>query len=135
MALVNNKVDWARVLVVDDSKMIRRILTGYLTDYGIRDKHEVDNGRSALQVLKSRPFDIVISDWNMPSMSGIELLKAVRHEPELAEMPFILITSEGEKERVVEGVQHGVTDFLVKPFNYTNFAQKLDKAVKILLSQ
>ena len=104
----------AKVLVVDDSGTMRKIILRSLNALGVTDVVEAGDGSDGLELFKQHQFDIVLTDWNMPRMTGLELLKAIRATG--STVPVILITTEAEKGRVLEAVQAGVSDYLVKPF-------------------
>ena len=115
------------VLVVDDSAMTRMVAKNSLKNLGITEISEAEDGAKALQVLEAGAIDIVFSDWNMPNMSGIELLREVRQR--WPAMPFIMITTEGSKDKVMEAIQNGVSDYLSKPFTPEALNEKLKKWV------
>lgn len=115
------------VLVVDDSEMTRLVAKNALGAIKAGDIFEAADGVEALEVLNSKDIDIVFSDWNMPNMTGIELLKEVRVK--WPEMPFVMITTEGSKEHVMEAIQNGVSDYLAKPFTPPSLIQKIKKWV------
>lgn len=120
--MVNPKM---KILVVDDFATIRRILRTLLKKIGLTNVIEAEDGSSALNVLKKNEVDLIICDWNMPYMSGIELLKAVRGDESLKDIPFLMLTAEGQKEKVSEAVQAGVTNYIVKPFTADSIQDKL----------
>jgi two-component system chemotaxis response regulator CheY len=117
----------AKVLVVDDSGTMRKIILRSLNALGVTDVVEAGDGSDGLDAFKQQQFDIVLTDWNMPRMTGLELLKAIRGSG--STVPVILITTEAEKGRVLEAVQAGVSDYLVKPFETEGLRQKLQKFV------
>lgn len=117
----------AKVLVVDDSGTMRKIILRSLNALGVTDVVEAGDGSDGLDLFKQQQFDIVLTDWNMPRMTGLELLKAIRGSG--STVPVILITTEAEKGRVLEAVQAGVSDYLVKPFETEGLRQKLQKFV------
>jgi two-component system, chemotaxis family, chemotaxis protein CheY len=117
----------AKVLVVDDSGTMRKIILRSLNALGVTDVVEAGDGSDGLELFKQQQFDIVLTDWNMPRMTGLELLKAIRATG--STLPVILITTEAEKGRVLEAVQAGVSDYLVKPFETEGLRQKLQKFV------
>ncbi|MDI6686603.1 MAG: chemotaxis response regulator CheY [Desulfobacterales bacterium] len=118
-----------KILVVDDFATMRRVIKNLLKQAGYQNVTEAEDGVAALMVLKSQEIDFIISDWNMPNMTGIELLKAVRADNKFSGLPFLMVTSEGLKENVVAAVKAGVSNYVVKPFT----AKTLDeKIVKIL---
>ena len=119
-----------RVLVVDDFATMRRILKNILKQLGFKNLVEADDGTSAWEVLESQSIDLIISDWNMPKMSGIELLKKVRASDKYKTTPFLMVTAEAQKQNVIEAVQAGVSNYVVKPFTAEAIFEKLDKILK-----
>ena len=116
-----------KVLVVDDFQTMRRIVKGVLKELGFRNVVEADNGLVALEVLKGEKIDFIVSDWNMPEMTGIELLKAVRASEEWKDLPFLMVTSEGRSEQVIEAAKNRVNNYVVKPFTPTTLEEKIKK--------
>ena len=116
-----------RILCVDDFATMRRILKNILTQLGFTNITEADDGTTALEELKKGRFDLIISDWNMPKMSGLELLKTVRAMEEYKNIPFLMVTAEAQKQNVVEAVQAGVSNYVVKPFTAESIAEKIEK--------
>ena len=116
-----------KVLVVDDFSTMRRIVKNILRQLGFENILEADDGMSALDVLRSQTVDFIISDWNMPRLSGIELLKAVRTSEEWKDLPFLMVTAEGQKENVIEAVKAKVSNYIVKPFTPETLAEKIKK--------
>jgi two-component system chemotaxis response regulator CheY len=116
-----------KVLVVDDFATMRRIVKGVLKQLGFSDIIEAENGTSALDELKKEKVGLIVSDWNMPKMTGLDLLKAVREDEKLKSIPFIMVTAEGQKENVLEAVKSGVSNYIVKPFTPETFNEKLQK--------
>lgn len=116
-----------KVLVVDDFATMRRILRNILKQIGFANINEADDGKSALKMLKKERFDLVMCDWNMPEMPGIELLKAVRSDEELKDLPFVMVTAEAQKENILEAVKAGVSNYVVKPFTAETIGEKLEK--------
>lgn len=115
------------ILVVDDFSTMRRIIKNLLGELGFSNIKEADDGASALPMLRSEKFDLLVSDWNMPKMQGIELLKAVRANAELAHLPVLLVTAEAKKEQIVEAARAGVNGYIVKPFTAKTLKEKLEK--------
>ena len=105
-----------KVLVVDDQSSMRQVTRMALEKIGVRLIHEAENGQTALQKAVGQPLDLIISDFNMPEMDGLGLLRAVRGHPAVRKLPFILITGRGDRELVVTAAQAGVNNYLVKPF-------------------
>ncbi|MCP3922345.1 MAG: response regulator [Desulfobacterales bacterium] len=116
-----------KVLCVDDFATMRRILKNILKQIGFKDIEEAVDGFTALDALKKTKFDLIISDWNMPKMSGLDLLKTVRGMAEYKDTPFIMVTAEAQKQNVIEAVGAGVTNYVVKPFTAESIAEKLKK--------
>jgi two-component system chemotaxis response regulator CheY len=120
------------VLVVDDFLTMRRILKNILKQVGFSNLHEAEDGSQALEIIKSGnpKIDLVIADWNMPKMTGIELLKIIRADESTKAMPVIMVTAEAQKSRVLEAVQAGVSNYIVKPFTAETVKAKLDQVFK-----
>ena len=116
-----------KVLVVDDMSTMRRIVKNVLKQIGYSDITEAENGQDAFTKLKVGGFGLVVSDWNMPVMPGIELLRSVRADPELKALPFLMVTAEAQKENIIEAVQAGVSNYVVKPFTADALQEKLEK--------
>lgn len=116
-----------KVLVVDDFSTMRRIVKNLLRDLGFTNIQEADDGSTALPMLQNGDFDFVVTDWNMPGMQGIDLLKAIRADASLAHIPVLLITAEAKKEQIVMAAQAGVNGYIVKPFTAATLKTKLDK--------
>ncbi|MBV1871813.1 MAG: chemotaxis response regulator CheY [Gammaproteobacteria bacterium] len=116
-----------KILIVDDFSTMRRIIKNLLRDLGFTNTTEADDGQTALPVLKSGSFDFLITDWNMPGMTGIELLKAVREDPGLNSLPVLMVTAEAKKDQIIEAAQAGVNGYVVKPFTATVLKEKIEK--------
>ena len=116
-----------KILVVDDFSTMRRIIKNLLRDLGFTNTHEADDGNTALPVLKSGGFDFLVTDWNMPGMTGIELLKAVRSDPALASLPVLMVTAESKRDQIIEAAQAGVNGYVVKPFTAATLEEKISK--------
>ena len=116
-----------KILIVDDFATMRRIIKNLLRDLGYNNVQEADDGNTALPMLKSGKFDFLITDWNMPGMTGIELLKAVRADPELAKLPVLMVTAEQKREQIIEAAQAGVNGYIVKPFTAQTLKEKIEK--------
>jgi two-component system, chemotaxis family, chemotaxis protein CheY len=116
-----------KVLVVDDFATMRRIVKNILKQLGYANILEADDGMTALDTLKKEKIEFIISDWNMPQMTGIELLKAVRASEEWKNIPFLMVTAEGQKENVIEAVKYKVNNYIVKPFTPESLKEKIDK--------
>lgn len=118
-----------RILVVDDFQTMRRIIINLLRQLGFKNVAEASDGQRALEKVKSDKFDLIISDWNMPNMTGMDFLKAVRADESLKAIPFIMVTAEGKKENVIAAVQAGVSNYVVKPFHSATLKEKMVKVI------
>jgi len=121
-----------KFLVIDDFATMRKIVKKVLTEIGYSNIEEADSGKSALPLLQqasgtAAPFQFIISDWNMPGMTGIELLKACKADVKLKDIPFVLVTAESDQKNILEAAKAGVTDYVVKPFNAQTLKEKLVK--------
>jgi two-component system, chemotaxis family, chemotaxis protein CheY len=116
-----------KILVVDDFQTMRRIIRNYLRQLGFNNVEEAEDGDVALAKLHEAPFDFVITDWNMPKMTGIDLLKAIRSQNNFRNIPVLIITAEAEKENVVQAAQAGVNDYIVKPFTPEVLQAKIER--------
>jgi two-component system, chemotaxis family, chemotaxis protein CheY len=116
-----------KFLVVDDFSTMRRIVKNLLQELGYNDITEADDGNTAWPLLKAGSFDILITDWNMPGMPGLDLLKAVRADEKLAKMPVLMLTAEAKREQIIEAAQAGVSGYVIKPFTAITLKEKLDK--------
>jgi two-component system chemotaxis response regulator CheY len=116
-----------KVLVVDDMSTMRRILKNVLKQIGFSNLVEAENGQDALNKLKVGDIGLIVSDWNMPVMQGIELLRTVRADAEMKHLPFLMVTAEAQKENIIEAVQAGVSNYVVKPFTAEALQGKLEK--------
>ena len=118
-----------RILVVDDFQTMRRIIINLLRQLGFTNVVEAQDGQLALEKVKDDKIDLVISDWSMPNMTGLEFLKVLRSSEEYKDLPFIMVTAEGKKENVIAAVQAGVNNYIVKPFNAAKNKEKLSKVI------
>lgn len=116
-----------RVLIVDDFSAMRRIVRNILRQIGLNNVVEADDGTTAWDVLNREKIDFIVSDWNMPKMTGIELLRKVRASEQFAEIPFLMVTAEAQQENIIEAVQAKVSNYIVKPFTADTMKQKIDK--------
>ena len=121
-----------RILVVDDFSTMRRIVRTLLKEIGYVNSDEAEDGARALQKLRAERFDFVVSDWNMPNMTGIELLKAIRADEALKHLPVLMITAEARKENIIEAAQAGASGYIVKPFTAATLDEKMTKILKTL---
>ena len=116
-----------KILIVDDFSTMRRIIKNLLRDLGYTNTQEADDGLTALPMLKGGNFDFLVTDWNMPGMQGIDLLKEVRADAKLASLPVLMVTAEQKREQIVEAAQAGVNGYIVKPFTAQTLKEKIDK--------
>lgn len=116
-----------KILIVDDFSTMRRIIKNLLRDLGFNNTQEADDGLTALPMLQAGDFDLLVTDWNMPGMQGIDLLKAVRADAKLASLPVLMVTAEQKREQIVEAAQAGVNGYIVKPFTAQTLKEKLDR--------
>ena len=116
-----------KVLIVDDFATMRRILRNILKQIGFTNISEADDGKTALKDLKKDNFDLILCDWNMPVRSGLELLKEIRSDDQIKDLPFVMVTAEAQKENIVEAVKAGVSNYIVKPFTAETVSEKLTK--------
>jgi len=119
-----------KFLVVDDFSTMRRIVRNLLKELGFTNVDEAEDGVVALQKLKGEAFDFVVSDWNMPNMTGIDLLKAIRADAALKHLPVLMVTAEAKKENIIEAAQAGASGYVVKPFTAGTLDEKLTKIFK-----
>ena len=115
------------VLVVDDFSTMRRIVRNILRELDFKNILEADDGSSALEVLRAQKVDLIVSDWNMPKMTGLELLKSVRSTEQTKDIPFLMVTAEAQKENIVEAVKARVSNYIIKPFTAVTLSEKLAK--------
>jgi two-component system, chemotaxis family, chemotaxis protein CheY len=123
-----------KFLVVDDFSTMRRIVKNLLSDLGYQNVVEADDGNTALPILQQGDIDCLITDWNMPGMHGLELLKAVRSDAKLAKLPVLMLTAEAKREQIVEAAQAGVNGYVIKPFTAEILKEKLDKILGVTTS-
>ncbi|NTU41480.1 MAG: chemotaxis protein CheY [Nitrospirales bacterium] len=116
-----------KFLVVDDFSTMRRIVKNILKQLGYENIDEAEDGAQAYSKLKSGGYDFVITDWNMPNMDGLGLLKSIRGDADLKGMPVLMVTAESEKEKVIAAIQSGVNNYVVKPFTAEVLKEKLDR--------
>jgi len=116
-----------KILVVDDFSTMRRIIRNLLRDLGFNNAEEADDGATALPMLKTGKFDFLITDWNMPIMEGIDLVRAIRADADLRELPILMVTAEARREQIVAAAEAGVNGYIVKPFTAQTLEQKIAK--------
>lgn len=121
---MNTKI---KILVVDDFATMRRIIRNLLQDLGFTSVAEADDGNTAWPMLQNGSYDLLITDWNMPGMPGLDLLKAVRADARLAKLPVLMLTAEAKREQIVEAAQAGVSGYVIKPFTAETLKAKLEK--------
>lgn len=124
-----------KILIVDDFSTMRRIIKNLLRELGFNNTMEADDGSTALPMLKGGSFDFLVTDWNMPNMEGIELLRAVRADPALKSLPVLMVTAEAKRDQIVEAAQAGVNGYIVKPFTAETLKEKIDKIFERLEGQ
>jgi two-component system chemotaxis response regulator CheY len=119
-----------KILVVDDMATMRRIVKNILKQLGFASVEEAENGQEALQKLRADTFGFVVSDWNMPVMTGIDMLREIRADEKLKAIPVLMVTAEAQQANLVEAIQAGVSNYIVKPFTAETMQQKLQKIFK-----
>ena len=116
-----------KFLVVDDFSTMRRIIKNLLNDLGYQNVQEADDGQTALPILQAGGIEFLVTDWNMPGMPGLDLLKAVRGDANLAKLPVLMLTAEAKREQIIEAAQAGVSGYVIKPFTAATLKEKIDK--------
>ena len=116
-----------KILIVDDFSTMRRIIKNLLSDLGFNNTAEADDGQTALPLLKNGNFDFLVTDWNMPGMDGLALLKLVRADERLKGMPVLMVTAEAKREQIVVAAEAGVNGYVVKPFTAVTLKEKIDR--------
>ncbi len=116
-----------KILVVDDFSTMRRIVKNLLRDLGFTNTVEADDGKTALPILETGGIDFLVTDWNMPGMTGIDLLKAVRSNPDLVDLPVLMVTAEAKREQIIMAAQAGVNGYVIKPFTAATLKEKIEK--------
>lgn len=116
-----------KILIVDDFSTMRRIIKNLLRDLGFTNTVEADDGQTALPKLQAGGIDFLVTDWNMPGMTGLDLLKAVRDDASLNSLPVLMVTAEAKREQIVEAAQAGVNGYVIKPFTAGTLKEKIDK--------
>lgn len=119
-----------KILIADDLAMMRKITLDILTSLGYMNVAEVSNGAETLEKLQKENFDLLILDWNMPEMDGLQVLKAIRSNEKLKNLPVLMVTGESDKDMVIEAIRSGVTDYIVKPFKPLTLKKKLETIFK-----
>ncbi|MBA4374461.1 MAG: chemotaxis protein CheY [Thermodesulfovibrio sp.] len=121
-----------KILVVDDFSTMRRIVKNILKQLGYENIEEAEDGAQGYSKLKSGGFGFVVSDWNMPNMDGLEMVNKIRSDPELKDMPVLMVTAEAEKDKVIAAIKAGVNNYVVKPFTAEILKEKMDKIAERL---
>jgi len=116
-----------KILVVDDFSTMRRIIKNLLRDLGFSNTDEADDGNTALPMLQTGKYDFLVTDWNMPGMTGIELLQHVRADANLKTLPVLMVTAEAKRDQIVAAAQAGVNGYVVKPFTAAVLKEKIEK--------
>lgn len=124
-----------KILIVDDFSTMRRIIKNLLRDLGFNNTQEADDGTTALPILQAGGIDFLITDWNMPGMQGIDLLKTVRADDKLATLPVLMVTAETKREQIIEAAQAGVNGYIVKPFTAATLKEKIEKIFERINAQ
>jgi two-component system chemotaxis response regulator CheY len=116
-----------KILVVDDFPTMRRIIKNLLKDLGFENVDEAEDGAMGLEKLRNGSFEFVVSDWNMPNMDGLEMLKHIRADPNMSKLPVLMVTAEAKKENIIAAAQAGANGYVVKPFTAATLEEKLNK--------
>lgn len=116
-----------KILVVDDFPTMRRIIRNLLKDLGYENVDEAEDGAMGLEKLRNGSFDFVVSDWNMPNLDGLEMLKEIRADDKLSKLPVLMVTAEAKKENIIAAAQAGASGYVVKPFTAATLEEKLNK--------
>lgn len=116
-----------KILIVDDFSTMRRIIKNLLRDLGFNNTQEADDGNTGLPMLQTGNFDFLVTDWNMPGMTGIDLLRVVRADPKLQSLPVLMVTAEAKKDQIILAAKEGVNGYIVKPFTAQTLKEKIDK--------
>ncbi|MBD3635190.1 MAG: chemotaxis protein CheY [Methylophaga sp.] len=124
-----------KILIVDDFSTMRRIIKNLLRDLGFNNTQEADDGTTALPILQAGGIDFLITDWNMPGMQGIDLLKTVRADEKLSTLPVLMVTAETKREQIIEAAQAGVNGYIVKPFTAATLKEKIEKIFERINAQ
>nr|WP_028304787.1 chemotaxis response regulator CheY [Oceanospirillum maris] len=124
-----------KILIVDDFSTMRRIVKNLLRDLGFANTHEADDGLTAIPLLETGNFDFLVTDWNMPGMTGFDLLKTCRADPKLKDLPILMVTAEAKREQIVAAAQAGVNGYIIKPFTAAVLKEKIEKIFERLEQQ
>lgn len=117
----------AKILVVDDFSTMRRIVKNILKQLGYENLDEAEDGQQAINKLRGGAYDFVVTDWNMPNMTGLQLCEAIRAEPAIKDLPVLFVTAEAQKENIIQAVQAGASNYIVKPFTAEVLKEKMEK--------
>lgn len=120
-----------KILVVDDFATMRKIVRNLLRQLNYNSVQEAEDGAKAFAMLQADKFDFVVTDWNMPNMTGLELLLAIRKTPSLAKLPVLMVTAEADKDNILAAAKAGVNDYIIKPFTAVTLAEKIKKIFKL----
>mgnify|MGYP006300449621 FL=1 len=120
-----------KILVVEDSSTMRNIIVNALRELEIENILQADDGNKALELLREKEVDLILCDWKMPEMSGLEVLQSVRSDPKLQDLPFIMITAEAQKDNVVAAIKQGVSNYVIKPFDCRKLKEKIEKTLAL----
>lgn len=129
MNKIEKVLESKKILIVDDESFMRTVLSGIIKHLGFRSVSEARDGKSALEMLKAKPFDVCFCDWEMPGLSGLELFEQIKNNPDLNRVRFVMVTGNIEAEKVKEAIDHGIEEYVVKPFNEVTIRQKLIKVL------
>ncbi|WP_200763791.1 chemotaxis response regulator CheY [Nitrosophilus alvini] len=124
MALPDRNI---KILVVDDMSTMRRIIKNLLNQLGYKNIDEAEDGQVGLQKLRTKKYDFVVTDWNMPNMTGLEMVQEIRKDPNLKHLPILMVTAEAKKENVIMAIKAGVNNYIVKPFPAEVLKEKMEK--------
>ncbi|TEA79423.1 chemotaxis response regulator CheY [Allopusillimonas ginsengisoli] len=124
-----------KILVVDDFPTMRRIIKNLLKDLGFENVDEAEDGAQGLEKLRNGSFELVVSDWNMPHMNGLDMLKHIRAEPALSALPVLMVTAEAKKENIIAAAQAGADGYVVKPFTAATLEEKLSRIFEKLAAK
>jgi two-component system chemotaxis response regulator CheY len=124
-----------KILIVDDFSTMRRIIKNLLRDLGFNNTQEADDGLTALPILQAGGIDFLITDWNMPGMQGIDLLKTVRADQNLSTLPVLMVTAETKREQIIEAAQAGLNGYILKPFTAATLKKKIEKIFERINAQ
>lgn len=116
-----------KILIADDFAGMRMVIRSILKNIGFTNINEADGGKAVLRLLRKQKYDLILCDWNMPDMPGVEVLRKIRSDDELKDMPFIMITAEAQKENILEALEAGVSSYIVKPFAAETVSKKINE--------